>query len=214
VNLWADRPFFQVTVPVVFGGIGRNVPPEFIKDREALSGRPFDIAGMQAMAGPLADQFRGHCAFIEQGLSASPWLAGDKPGLADAAAYMNLWFLERSGPDMLKKLLSGLSRTQDWQERVRALGHGERTELSGEAALDLARSTEPADHPDHDPTDPSGLQPGDLAFVMADDYGRDRIVGRLVAANARGVTLARTDDQTGLVHVHFPRVGYIVGRAA
>src|SRR3982751_772432 len=48
VNLWADRLFFQVTVAVVFGEIGDNVPAEFIADREQLSGRPFDMAAMQA----------------------------------------------------------------------------------------------------------------------------------------------------------------------
>src|SRR5579872_7128710 len=36
VNLWADRAFFSVTVPVIFGEIGEQVPKAFIKDRERL----------------------------------------------------------------------------------------------------------------------------------------------------------------------------------
>ncbi|RYF90936.1 MAG: hypothetical protein EON95_15975 [Caulobacteraceae bacterium] len=48
INLWADRLFFQTTVPVIFGELGDNVPADFIKDREALSGRPFDTAAMKA----------------------------------------------------------------------------------------------------------------------------------------------------------------------
>jgi glutathione S-transferase len=45
---------------------------------------------------------------------------------------------------------------------------------------------------------------------MADDYGREPIDGTLVAANARRVVLAREDAQLGALHVHFPRVGYVV----
>jgi len=48
VNFWADRLFFQVTVPVIFGQLGDKVPRAFIEDREKLSGRPFDVAAMQA----------------------------------------------------------------------------------------------------------------------------------------------------------------------
>src|ERR1700760_425866 len=50
VNLWADRLFFQATVAVVFGEMGDTVPEAFIKDREKLSCRPFDIAAMKAAA--------------------------------------------------------------------------------------------------------------------------------------------------------------------
>ena len=31
INLWADRPFFQATVPIIFGAIGDSVPAAFIK---------------------------------------------------------------------------------------------------------------------------------------------------------------------------------------
>jgi len=53
-NAWADRAFFQPTVGIIFGAIGHMVPPEFIKDREAMIGAPFDVAAMKAAAeGPL-----------------------------------------------------------------------------------------------------------------------------------------------------------------
>ncbi len=53
LNLWADRLFFQTTVPVIFGELGDHVPADFVKDREALSGRPFDTSAMKAVAPPL-----------------------------------------------------------------------------------------------------------------------------------------------------------------
>src|SRR5579863_6428569 len=90
VNLWADRLFFQATVPIIFGEI--EVPKAFIEDREKLSGRPFDAAQMKAAAGPMKQQWRAQAAWLDQALAGSDYLAGDKPGLADIAAYMNVWF--------------------------------------------------------------------------------------------------------------------------
>ena len=209
-NLWADRLMFQTAVPLIFGELGAQVPEAFIKDREKLSGRPFDPAAMAAAAPFMATQFRGHAAFIEEGLADRPWLAGDAPGLADAAAYMNIWFAGRNVPATTARLLSGLTRTLDWRDRVRALGHGQRTELTGAEALEIARSSEPAAAPAHDPADPSGLQAGAAVVVMADDYGRDPVRGVLVSATARSITLAREDAAVGLVHVHTPRVGYVL----
>lgn len=211
-NLWADRLFFQAAVPLIFGQLGKHVPEAFIKDREILSGRPFDLAAMETVVPMMGQQFRAHAAFIEEGLSISDYLAGDRPGLADAAAYMNIWFLQRNLADCAAALLKGLSRTQAWVDRVTALGHGQRVELDSKAALQIAADSTPGAPPAHDADDPSGLSPGTPVFVMADDYGRDQIHGRLVSANPRSLVIARTDDAAGLLHVHFPRVGYILGR--
>ena len=210
VNLWADRLMFQAAVPMIFGELGAHVPEAFIKDREQLSGRPFDPGAMAAVAPYMATQFRGHAAFIEAGLADRPWLAGDQPGIADAAAWMNIWFASRNVPATTAKLLAGLTRVLDWDERMRALGHGHRTEMTGAQALEIARTSDPAAAPAHDPADPSGLQPGAAVLVMADDYGRDPVRGTLVAATPRSITLAREDAAVGRVHVHTPRVGYVL----
>jgi len=210
VNLWADRLMFQAAVPMIFGELGAQVPEAFIKDREQLSGRPFDPAAMAAAAPYMATQFRGHAAFIEDGLAGRPWLAGDAPGLADAAAWMNIWFAGRNVPATTARLLAGLPRVLDWDARMRALGHGRREELEGAEALAIARAAEPGPAPAHDPQDPSGLAPGAAVIVMADDYGRDPVRGVLVAATPRSITIAREDPTVGRVHVHTPRVGYVL----
>ena len=49
VNAWADRQFFGLTVPIIFGALGEATAPEFIVDREKLTGRPFNVAAMQAL---------------------------------------------------------------------------------------------------------------------------------------------------------------------
>jgi glutathione S-transferase len=208
VNLWADRLFFQVTVAVVFGETADNVPAAFIADREKLSGRPFDMAAMKAVAGPMKAQWHAHAAWIEQGLASNDFLGGSTPSLGDIAAYMNVWWLGRAAPDAVAALLDGLPKTQGWRERMKAIGHGRRTEMAGAEALAVARAAMPAKAQASDPADPSGLAPGALVVVRADDYGRDPIEGRLVAVNAERITIARDAGELDLVHVHFPRVGY------
>jgi glutathione S-transferase len=213
VNLWADRLFFQVTVAVVFGEMGDSVPEAFIKDREKLSGRPFDMAAMKAAAGPMKAQWRAHVAWIERGLASNDFLGGSTPSLADIAAYMNVWWLGRAAPGALAALTEGLPKTAGWSERMKALGHGRRIEMTGAEALAAAKAATPAKALGHDAADPSGLQPGASVTVRADDYGRDPIDGRLVVANAERIVIARESDELGVTHVHFPRVGYLLAAA-
>ncbi len=51
INLWADRLFFQTTIPVLFGQMQEGqLDQAFIDDRTKLSGQPFN---MQAHEGGL-----------------------------------------------------------------------------------------------------------------------------------------------------------------
>ena len=215
VNFWADRLFFQATVPIIFGELGEHVPEAFIKDREVLSGRPFDTAAMKAVSSPMRGQWRAQAAWIENALAQSegPWLSGATPGFADAAAYMNIWFLEGAIPAIASSLMQGFDRLRQWKGRIRGLGHGERTEMESSDALAIAKAASPANSARHDPLDPLGLEPGAAVWVMADDYGRDRIAGKLVAANPERIVIAREDPAVGRVDVHFPRTGYIAAAA-
>ena len=212
INLWADRLFFQPSVAVIFGQIGDSVPRAFVEDREKLAGAAFNLAGMKAAALPMRGQWRAHAAWIEQALASqgTPFLVGDKPGLADIAAYMNVWFLVGALPDLAATLLAGLDRVNAWRGRVAAIGHGRREELTGAEALEVARASQPGPAPEHDAADPLGLAPGAAVVVMADDYGRDPIPGRLVAANRERITIARDEAALGALHLHFPRAGFVV----
>lgn len=213
VNLWADRLFFQASVVVVFGDAAISLPAGFAADREKLSGRPFDLAAMSAAAGPMRAQWRASAAWIERGLASNDFLGGSSPSLADIAAYMNVWWLARAVPGTAAALLEGLPKTLAWRERVKALGHGRRSEMTGAEALKVAMTSTPAKASSHDPADPSGFKPGDAVIVRADDYGRDPIEGRLVAVSAERISIARDAGELDLVHVHFPRVGYVLSAA-
>jgi glutathione S-transferase len=201
--LWTDRSFFQAAVAVIFGGLGDKVPEAFVKDREALSGRPFDIAAMQAAVPHMTAQLRAHAALVSQQLDdGRAFLGGGRPGLADANAYYNLWFV-RSAFRPAASAFADLPRLAEWIERVRAIGHGRRTELSVEEALRIARDAEPEPAVASD----DGLI-GRTVVVAADDYGRDPVEGTLVAATAYQLSLRRSDPVVGDVVVHFPRIGF------
>jgi glutathione S-transferase len=210
-NAWADRSFFQPTVAIIFGAIGHLVPPEFIKDREAMTGGAFDVAAMKAAALPMKGQFRAISAWLETQLSGGKaWVAGDAPGLADIAWYLNYWFLNSALRADMADLLSDMPRLLDWTARMRAIGNGTHTDMSTADAVAVAKAAEPADtaHVVHDPRDPMGLAPGARVTVAGDDNPRDRIAGTLVASALDRIVIAREDPRVGNVHVHFPRAGF------
>jgi glutathione S-transferase len=207
--LWTDRALFQCTVVLVFGGLGDKVPPAFVADREALSGRPFDPAAMRAAVPHMAAQMKAQAALLgEQLADGRPFLTGGRPGLADAGAYYNLWFL-RNAYRPAAAWIDDDRPLADWLDRVRAIGHGRRSDGTAEAAIEAAQTSAP---------EPGQIDPGDAlaAFegrevtVAADDYGRDPVRGELVAASRHHVAIRRRDPRAGEVVVHFPRIGFSV----
>lgn len=216
INLWADRVAFQPTVAIIFGLIGDTVPPEFIKDREALSGAPFDVAAMKAASGPMQEQFRAMAWWGERQLAGGgEWIAGEAPGLADIAFYMNFWFLGGVLRDEMSSLLEGMPNLGRWRQRVRAIGHGQRSNSTTEEAIAIAKAAEPdaCAHIGHDPHDPSGLAPGASVVIGANDYGREPIAGTLIAANAERLVIAREDPRIGRANLHTPRAGFYITAA-
>ena len=205
--LWSDRAVFMAAVAIIFGGLGDKVPPAFIADRTALSGRSFDFAAMRVAAPHMEMQMRAHIALLSEQLAdGRAFLTGDRPGLVDANAYYNLWFIRSAFPPATS-LFESTPHVPEWMEKVRAIGHGERSAVSREAALAIARSTEPL---------AGTIAPQDVALagkqitVAAEDYGRDPVHGVLVGSSEHHVALRRDDPLAGEVVVHFPRIGFIV----
>ena len=204
---WSDRAVFMAAVAIIFGGLGDKVPPAFIADRTALSGRAFDAVAMGAAIPHMEAQMRAHIALLSDQLAnGRAFLTGDRAGLVDANAYYNLWFIRAAFPPAAS-LFEDVAHVPGWMERVGAIGHGERSAVSREAALAIARSTEPL---------ASKVAPGDAALegreiaVAADDYGRDPVRGVLVGSSEHHVAIRREDSLAGQVVVHFPRIGFSV----
>jgi glutathione S-transferase len=212
--MWTDRSFFQNTVNLVFGSLADKVPQSFIEDREQLRGARFDVAAMTAAIPQMRDQYRAHVGWIETQLAgAGPWLSGKAPSLFDINAYMNLWYVRSSLPSAANDLLAEYPAVRAWEDRVRAIGHGTRTEMSTAAALEIGRAATPRTVEMADPHDPNGRKIGDLVEVRPDDYGKVAVRGRIVALSAQTIAIRRHDDIAGDIVVHFPRAGFLVSPA-
>lgn len=205
--LWTDRSFFQAAVAVIFGNLSEHVDPAFIKDREALSGQPFDTARMRLAIPHMEAQLRGHVALIAEQLSdGRAFLTGDKPGLADANAYYNLWFIQNAFPPA-SAVFADKAVVAAWFARVAAIRHGQRQEVSADEALEVARRSTPLES---SIAEQDAVLAGKEVTVSADDYGRDPVTGVLAGSSAHHVSLRREVDDLGAVVVHFPRIGFAV----
>jgi len=49
--------------------------------------------------------------------------------------------------------------------------------------------------------------------IHADSFGTEPSAGQLMAATRTRYTIRRTDARAGTVHVHFPRLGFILNKA-
>ena len=205
--LWTDRTVFMAAVAIIFGGLGDQVPAAFIKDREALSGRPFDTETMRAAVPQMTRQLRAHVALLSEQLSdGRAFLTDDRPGLVDANAYYNLWFIRSAYPPAAT-IFETLPQISNWMERVRAIGHGQRSEVPRAEALAIARDASPVPITNHANPDPLI---GQQVAISADDYGRDQVHGTLLGASEHQLSVLRTDPDLGDVAVHFPRIGFAI----
>src|SRR3984957_2381300 len=208
--MWTDRSFFQNTVNLVFGSLADKVPQDFIADREKLRGAKFDVAAMAAAVPQMRDQFRAHLQWIETELGdGRVWLCGDKAGLCDINAYMNVWYVRTNMPNA-DAMLAEFSHVRAWEMRMRAVGHGRRSEMSTAEALAIGTSATPQTAALADPNDPNGRKPGDRVEVMPDDYGKIKVSGEIVALASDHIAIRRQDPRAGEVIVHFPRAGFLV----
>ena len=217
LSSWTDRTFFQNAVTLVFGSLGPKVPQAFVEDRSQLRGAKFDLDKMRAAVPQMRDQLRAHLGWIEAQLGdGRQWLLGDF-SLADASAYMNVWYLQSNlsaeedrATAGLNSIFAGLSQVAAWESRVRAIGHGLREEMTADEAIAIAAKASPETVAENDPYDPNGRKVGDKVRVIPDDYGKVEVAGEIVSLSAQHVSIRRVDERIGEIVVHFPRAGFLV----
>ncbi|WP_341702300.1 glutathione S-transferase family protein [Ferrovibrio sp.] len=205
---WADHQLFGAAVAVAFGIMGEHMPDAFLEDRSKFSGRPIDRTKLKLQAAVMTGTLRAHLGWIEQALAdGRVFLYGDAPSLADLAVYHCVWFVrERAKSDAL----ADYAKLNAWADRMKGFGHGEKIDLTSAAALQIARESEPAPVSGGVAANALGLSAGSRVTVTPDDTGRDPVTGELVALDAQSVTLRRDSPETGVVHVHFPRAGFVL----
>jgi glutathione S-transferase len=214
IAYWQDRPVFTLVCAVLGAGqpVVKRTDP-FTKDREALFEREFDPVEQAAAIPNAFDQLRAHFSFVDTQLAdGRAFLMGDAPGHVDASCFYNLAFLRWVNPALVDRL-GAVKHLRAWEDRVKAIGHGRRSEISPAEALDIAQAATSTTAEQLDPEEPNGFAPGDAVTVNAEDYGRDKVAGTLVASSATRVALRRSDPRVGEVVLHFPRAGFVVQRA-
>ena len=209
---WADHQLFGAAVAVAFGLMGEHLPDAFLDDRSKFSGRSIDRTKIKPQAAVMTGPLRAHLGWIEEALSdGRAFLYGDTPSLADLAVYHCVWFVrDRAKSDAL----ADYARLNAWADRMKGFGHGTKTDMPPAMALQVAKTTEPAPLAGGVAANALGLAAGNLVSITPDDTGRDATTGELVALDAQSVTIRRDSPETGIVHVHFPRAGFILVPAA
>jgi glutathione S-transferase len=193
-------------------GLNDQLPADLMQDRrEFFSHMDFDR--LQARAPHMFGQVLASVTLLEEQLSdGRAFLTADRPGLADASAYYVLWMC-RGFVAAMNGLLEPFARVAAWEGRMRAIGHGARSEIEAGAALDIARAATAMPAAGAGVGDPSGLVTGQRVTVTPDDYGKVPVAGELVTLDLHEIAVRRVDARAGEVVVHFPRLGYVVEAA-
>ena len=208
-NLWADRMMFFTTTSILFALIGHHVPKEFIDDRTKMMPGRVNFEEIPKMAPHAKEQCRAYAQLIAAQLADDrSFLLGEEFSLGDAACYHPVWFLRNFPPAAV--VFDEFPKLVEWAERIKALGHGRRSEMSTAEALRIAKDSRPATVRSTDAHEPNGVKPGDRVTVTPDDYGFDPVDGEVVTSSVHEIAIRRHDQQLGELVVHFPRIGFRV----
>ncbi len=213
---WADTTLFWTAMAYNFQPPGlaqvfANTPPEaakaFAEDRQAMR------SGMPRM--PAADATAAYKSYLRRMsdmLDNSPFLLGALPSIADFAAYHPLWFTRTRTPAMAG-VLNATPAVLGWMDRMAAMGHSSVEKFSSAQAIAVAAGATPAPLNDDVFQDEHGIALGSQVVIKSENFGLEPTQGELLAATRMHYTLRRTDERAGTVHVHFPRIGYILKKA-
>jgi glutathione S-transferase len=211
---WADREIFAAGMAYNFSPAGgaefaRMNPDVDLKafgaDRTAMRG-----GAPRMYPGDAAATYKSYLRRLASMLESSDFVMGDDPSVADLSIYHPLWFTRRLAP--LATILEISPLILPWMDRVAALGHGKRgVEISRADSLAIARKATPLALPvDEVFQDDHGIALGTEVAITAETFGFEVTTGTLVAATRTRYTLRREHELTGVVHVHFPRIGFVL----
>jgi len=210
---FADQVLFQHAVALNFqpasmaarfAGAPQELVQAFFNDRKAL------FSGGNANRLELAialSQWPTLLGRIEAQLQrGGPFLLGDQACVADIAHYHPLWFVANNAN--VAASLDPFPELRSWMVRIAAIGHGRPRAMESAAAVERARDSAPEPMVPNDFVDANGFAVGAQVSIAATDYGVEPVTGILVWQDAEEIVLGREDPRAGLVHVHFPRLGF------
>jgi glutathione S-transferase len=211
---WADTTLFWAAMaynlsPKGAAAMFADAPPEVAKafsaDRAAMS------AGLtRSRPGDATAAYKSYLRRLAHMLDQHDFLLGSAPCVADFAAYHPLWFTRHCVP-VMADILQATPSVLAWMDRMAALGYGTMEKSNAEQAIAIsAASTPQALAPDTVFQDEHGIALGSAVAISAETFGQEPTEGVLLAATRTRYTLRREDPRAGVVHVHFPRIGYVL----
>ncbi|MEJ1169388.1 glutathione S-transferase family protein [Variovorax sp. CCNWLW235] len=217
LSQWADTTLFWAAMawnlqPRGVAEVFAKAPPEaakaFGEDRAKMSTgnmtrlRPADATSA----------YKSYLRRLSDMLDDKPYLLGEAPCIADFSAYHPLWYTRRI--DSVRGILDLTPAVVDWMDRMAAIGHGAPEKSNPDEAIAVAKAATP--HTlltDSTFQDDHGIPLGSAVTVRAESFGLEETPGTLVAATRTHYTLERSHGRVGTVHVHFPRIGYVLKQA-
>jgi glutathione S-transferase len=214
---WADTTLFWAAMAynlqprgaaAMFEGVPPEVAQAFGADRAAMSTGMVRLRPADATVA-----YKSYLRRLASMLEGQDFLLGSTPCVADFAAYHPLWFTRHRVP-VMAPILDATPAVLAWMNRMAALGHGQMEKSSAmESIAVCASSTGAKDQNDAVFQDDHGIPLGSRVTVAADTFGLETTEGELIAATRTRYTLRRVDTRAGTVHVHFPRIGYVLKKA-
>lgn len=214
-SAWVDNVIFLHAVSLVFqpesmavrmGRLPVEVQKAFLADRAGLfsGGSASRLPAEQAL-----NNWPTLMGRLQQQLQreSGDFLFG-QPSIADFSLAHCLWFLR--GTPVTAPLVDAYPQVAAWLDRVLGFGHGAHSPLSAEDALAIAQAATPAALPDLPGVALPGIELGQQVSLAATDYGVDVVVGELLHADSEELIVRREDPRAGVLHVHFPRMGFKV----
>ena len=220
VAQWADTSLFWAAMAHNFSAKGTaqlfggspdapveqwgGVAKAFAEDRSKMrSGVP------RMPAAEASASYKSYLRRMANMLDGQDFLLGSAPCVADFAAYHPLWFT-RMQTSVMAGILDATPSVLAWSDRMTAIGHGSMQKFSAPEALAVSAASTPVSVANEPFIDEHGIPLGSEVTIAAESFGPEPTVGTLVAATRMHVTLRRVDARAGTVHVHFPRMGYIL----
>lgn len=213
---WADSTLFWAAMtwnlqPNGVAALFAKLPPEaaaaFTADRKAMRVNMTQLRMQDAAAA-----YRSYLRRIAHMVEEHDFLFGAEPCVADFAAYHPLWFTRVCTPSVAD-VFEHVPAVLEWMDRIASIGHGRMAKFSAQDAITVAERCEPLSDMSAVFQDEHGIALGSEVSVAPESFGTEATQGTLVAATRTRYTLRRTDPGAGTVHVHFPRIGYVL-RAA
>jgi glutathione S-transferase len=219
---WADSTLFWAAMAYNFQSRGAAhvfaaAPPDaakaFGEDRKAMSSNM-----VRLRPGDATSAYRSYLRRIAHMVEEHEFLFGAEPCVADFATYHPLWFTRVQVPP-LADILNATPAVAEWMDRLEALSISYVPDkLDAADAVRVAHDAEPMPAGsnlliDSAFQDDHGIALGTRVTIAAESFGPEATEGELLAATRTHYTLRREDPRAGAVHVHFPRVGYVLRKA-